>query len=113
MIQDRVRFNAERIRAAEAAFLSYDFGETEIEATGGWEWTQPGDEVSRPLFLAPLDSNAEATDKAFFNVRFATNESVEVIEAFAITESGSLFGSRAPSANAPLADDTLAASDPD
>ena len=91
MKKDPVLFSSQRLQAAQLAFQQYDFQDTVIEATGGWEWDSPGNEVRRTLFLAPID-DADSTEKAHFIVRFANNDSVDVVEVYAINYFGSLFG---------------------
>jgi hypothetical protein len=91
MNKDPVLLSSQRLQAANLAFLQYDFGDTKIEATGGWEWTTPGNEITRVIFLAPVDE-ADSTEKAWFTVRFADNQSVDVIEVYAINYHGGIFG---------------------
>jgi hypothetical protein len=91
MKKDPVLFSSQRLQAASHAFASYDFGDTRIEATGGWEWTSPGTEMTRTLFLAPLE-DADSTERAHFTVRFADVDSVDVVEAYALTFSGGELG---------------------
>jgi len=97
MKKDPVLFSSQRLQAARLAFQQYDFQDTVIEDTGGWEWDSPGNEMSRTLFLAPID-DADSTEKARFTVRFADNDSVDVIEVYAINYYGTLFGAESQGA---------------
>jgi hypothetical protein len=86
-----------RQAAAERAFLAYDFKFLVLEGSGGWEFATPGREMTRAIFLAPLDESVEATDRAFFTVRFTVEQSAEVCAVYAINEHGQLLGARGAS----------------
>jgi hypothetical protein len=64
---------------AESEFEDYDFGEDEVESMGGWEWVTPGDEWSRPVFLA--DPKGGDSIRISFIVRFRPG-TAEVDEAW-------------------------------
>lgn len=89
----------ERRAAADRAFEAYDFGATEVEGTGGWEWETPGTELRRVIFLAddsrPLSQRRGGqsnTERAHFVVRFKDARSPAVQESYALTGHGGIFG---------------------
>lgn len=79
----------ERRTAAEREFAAYDFGETEVEGSGGWQWESPGTELHRVIFLAAEESH---TERAHFVVRFTDVGSAVVCESYAMTSHGGIFG---------------------
>jgi len=81
----------QRDAAANQAFEDYDFLDAGVEPPGGWEYVTPGTEMTRPVFLAPVEED-EGTEKVTFTVRFKGVSSAEVVEAYAITRHGNIFG---------------------
>jgi hypothetical protein len=89
----------ERWAAADRAFEIYDFGTTELEGACGWQCETPGTEMHRVFFLAADDRRVleqvdreSASVRAHFVVRFKNTQSAEVLESYAITSHGGLFG---------------------
>ncbi|MBC8742006.1 hypothetical protein F6X40_36315 [Paraburkholderia sp. UCT31] len=81
----------QREAAANAAFEAYDFHDAQVEAVNGWEFCSPGTEMTRAIFLAPIEGG-EGTDLAHFTVRFRGYDSAEIAEVYAIAQSGNIFG---------------------
>lgn len=80
-----------RDAAATQAFEAYDFLDARVEGSSGWEYITPGTEMTRPVFLAPVEEE-EGTEMVSFTVRFKDASSAEVVEAYAITHHGNIFG---------------------
>lgn len=80
-----------RDAAATRAFEAYDFLDARVEGSSGWECVTPGTEMTRPVFLAPVEEE-EGTEKVTFTVRFKDASSAEVVEAYAIAHHGNIFG---------------------
>lgn len=92
----------ERHEAANAEFEDFVFLRASenapdvsymVQADGGWEYETPGTAMSRPVFLG--EEGAEETIKVTFTVTFDSATSYKVVEAYAITENGYIFGTRA------------------
>lgn len=81
----------QRDAAATRAFEAYDFLDARVEGSSGWEYMTPGTEMTRPVFLAPVEED-EGTETVSFTVRFRDASSAEVVEAYAITRHGNIFG---------------------
>lgn len=83
-----------RRAAADSAASTYEFGDDAGPSEmGGWEFTTPGDEWTRPIYLDPADEDSDTTIKAYFTVRFEAG-TAKVIEAYAIDYNGNIFGHR-------------------
>lgn len=81
-----MNLNEARQAAADAAYMAYDFSDVEVEDHGGWESTSPGVEMTRKVFIkAEMSENLDATEALNFTVRFASVDSAEVVEAYALT----------------------------
>lgn len=81
-----------RHAAADGEFERYDF-EGPVGEADGWEYTSPGVEYSRTVWLTN-EADPDGDDiKASFTVVFASADSDEVVEAYA-TANGNEFGSR-------------------
>lgn len=80
---------------AEAAFEAYDFGDgVSVEGASGWEWTAPGREMSRKVYLSYADAEeADGSGAANFTVTFESTSSPVVLDASALlTSSGGEIG---------------------
>jgi hypothetical protein len=84
--------NQERTAAANAVYETFDFGAT-VEDQSGWEYTTPGNEWARPVFVRESDENFDDTPstKLTFVVRFKEG-TAEVELAYAIDDKGNLWG---------------------
>lgn len=75
---------------ADAAYAAYDFGDdVVVEDHVGWEYTSPGTEWSRAVYVR-TDDEAEATARLTFTVRF--DDVARVVEAYAIDSKGQIWG---------------------
>lgn len=78
---------------ANASFESYNFGDgVEVTDHGTWEYTTPGLERSRAVYVeTPREDDGPAPRwKLNFTVRF--NEAGDVVEAYALDEKGQFWG---------------------
>lgn len=79
--------------AANAAYQQYDFSDVAIESHDGWESTTPGTEMSRKVYFKPdLGEHIDCSETLSFTVRFASIDSAEVVEAYALTAKGDEVG---------------------
>jgi hypothetical protein len=76
---------------AQAEWESYDLGNYECEDCSGWEWTIPGNTMTRPIFLAGQED--EPSIAAQFTVEFKDG-TAEIINAYASCD-GETIGQRA------------------
>lgn len=97
-----------RRRAADIAFLSYDFGAAnQVEDSSGWEYVTPGNEMTRKVFLRPIEESQTATDVAHFTVVFEPS-SATIKEAYAMmAASGAKIGRMPVVQSAPKPEDRL------
>jgi hypothetical protein len=82
-----------RDAAAQRELETYDFANWKVEEVSGWEGRTPGREMSCVIYMEPEDQNSE-TVRCHFTVVFADDGSYEVVDAYAMTPKGSIFGSR-------------------
>lgn len=88
-------FSRQRSDAADAEFEAYDFGEAVVNSFDGWEYTSPGTEYTRTVWLDnPEDPDGDDI-KGHFVVTFASDDSLEIVGATA-TINGDDFGRRMP-----------------
>lgn len=79
--------------AAEDAYQRYDFTDVNIESHDGWESTTPGTEMSRKVYFKPdLGEHIDSSEVLSFTVRFASVDSAELVEAYALTAKGDEVG---------------------
>lgn len=84
-----------RESAAQAAYTDYDFGSSEVEDHSGWEYTVPGDEWTRTIFLRS-ETPGGATDRGHFTVVFEKGTAV-VSESYGMFNGNILAPASAPS----------------
>src|SRR3546814_9572907 len=82
-----------RRAAADAEFEGYDFGSISIAAADGWQFTMPGNQVHRAIYIEDPDNPEADTVTAHFGVKFIADDSDEVADAYAIVD-GNLCGRR-------------------
>jgi hypothetical protein len=90
---DRLKFEAARRIAADAAFADYDFMDR-FEDSQGWESTIPGDEWTRKVYLSngeEIDGDNDGTWTCTFVVRFTPNTAI-VSECYAADAVGNIHG---------------------
>lgn len=83
-----------RNEAAEQEWHNYDFGDSVVESANGWQYTTPGTEMTRVIFLENSENPEGDSVKAYFTVVFKDETSAQVEEAYASTTSGCDFGQR-------------------
>src|SRR3546814_5470623 len=86
--------------AADAEFEGYDFDSVSIADTGGWQYTMPGNEMHRVIYVEDSDHPEVDSVTAHFGVKFMADDSDEVVDAYAIIGSN-LVGRRREAAAAP------------
>ena len=93
-----MNFQDIRQARAEAAFQSYSFGPgAYVEETSGWEYTTPGKEMARKVFLSFDDEEGEeqaaCTRVANFTVVFESESSAVVVGAYSLmSDTGAELG---------------------
>lgn len=75
----------------EDVFGRFDFGDVSVESRNGWEHVSPGSEYSCAVFLE--NEEGGNTEKVRLNVVFEDIHSTKLKEAYAINDSGNIFGS--------------------
>ncbi|MBV7542181.1 hypothetical protein [Acidovorax sp. sic0104] len=88
---------------ADKAFADYDFGSSvEVTDTSGWEYTTPGDERKRKVFVETEreDDGPAPRSVLTFTVRFDP-ESGSLVEATAIDGNGQVWGAMSDRAAIP------------
>jgi hypothetical protein len=84
-----------RNEAADLEFETYNFAPETVADTSGWGSTDPGDEMRRAVFFVNPDDPEADSDLGSFCVRFASDDSAEVVDAYG-TIDGNDVGHRDP-----------------
>ena len=80
----------QRQQIADSAFESYDF-HGEVAGASGWEYTTPGRDMSRIVFLENEESGE--SERAVMHVVFKSCDSAQVSEVYALLmNSGAYVG---------------------
>lgn len=75
--------NATRTSAADLVLEAVELARYRVDEHDGWEWTSPGTEMAKSLYVAPYIQapGVVDTEKARLVVRFASPDSSEVVGA--------------------------------
>lgn len=93
-----IGLDEKRNAAADAEFESFDFG-WQIEDASGWEWTQPGNEWTKPVFCAN-EENPDGPSVPGSLVVVFEDGGADIRESYAVVE-GVMIQGRTPPAPAP------------
>ena len=85
---------ATRRQAADRAFAVFDFEGVQVESADGWEGVTPGTELTRTIYIA--SETGSPTERALYGAFSRNVASEEIIEVYAITNNGQLFGKANP-----------------
>src|SRR3546814_19124292 len=77
-----------RRAAADAEFEGYDFGSISIAAADGWQFTMPGNQVHRAIYIEDPDNPEADTVTAHFGVKFIADDSDERSEERRVGKEG-------------------------
>ena len=67
---DQKNLTTLRNEAADREWLDYDFSDNVVEDTNGWQYTTPGTEMTRVIFLKNTENPDGDSVKANFTVVF-------------------------------------------
>lgn len=93
---------SQRDEVLDKVFSYYDFGNWIVEETSGWEYTKPGREYTRNVYVVHEDDQDKDIDTTLMHltVVFKDNNSAELEEAYVIDGNGNIVGSFEAGANA-------------
>lgn len=72
-----------RLEIADRIYENFDFSYNIVDGQG-WEWTEPGKEMQKPVFVEDSDDNSAPSIPGYLVVRFQDEGSVMPVEAYAV-----------------------------
>lgn len=72
-----------REEIADRIYEGFDFSYNVVDAHG-WEWTEPGKEMQRTVFVEDPDDNSAPSIAGYLVVRFQDEGSAVPVEAYAV-----------------------------